>query len=91
MQALATYTHSHSLFNSSSTPVSKPLNMQRAGTRYWKVLVDKGVPSGEARELAIAIINFVYLDSPLSPHQKHLISRYYRHISTLELLSLQFC
>ena len=92
MQALATYTtNSQSLSNNTPTPATDDQNIQRMGTRCWKTLVEKGVPSGDARSLAIAIINFIYLDNHLSHHQKYLIGRYYRHLSTVELLSLQCC
>ena len=65
-------------------------HMQRMGTRCWQLLVDQGVPFKDARELAIAIIQFMYLDSSPTHAQKHLINRYHRHICDAKLSSLQF-
>lgn len=77
---------------SSSNSAGAPLmasEMQRLGTRCWRLLITKGVPSQDARELAIAIIRFIYLNIAPSHHQKNLIERYYQYISGTELLSLQ--
>ena len=68
----------------------KPINMQRMGTRCWQRLVNQGVPFKDARELAIAIVHFIYLDSTPSQAQKDLIGRYYQHICAAKLSSLQF-
>lgn len=47
MQALATHTtNSQSLSDNIFTPAAEDQNMQRMGTRCWKTLVEKGVPSG---------------------------------------------
>ncbi|MEA5465873.1 hypothetical protein [Leptothoe sp. PORK10 BA2] len=94
MPALATYTHptySQPLSKNTSAPAAEDQSIQRMGTRCWRTLVEKGVPSGDARELAIAIVNFIYVDNHLSHHQKYLVGRYYRHLSTLELSLLQNC
>lgn len=64
--------------------------MQRMGTRCWQRLINQGVPLKDARELAIAIIHFIYLDSSPSPTQKYLISRYHEHICAARLSALQF-
>ncbi|MEO0868248.1 MAG: hypothetical protein AAFY17_07320 [Cyanobacteria bacterium J06642_11] len=64
-------------------------DMQRLGTRCWQLLINKGVPSQEAREMAIAIIRFIYLNGVPSHRQQSLIARYYKHLSSTELLSLQ--
>ena len=71
-------------------PSFETANMQRMGARCWKLLINQGVPFKDARELAIAIIHFIYLKSNPSQEQKHLINRYHEHICAAELSSLQF-
>ena len=73
-----------------NTVTPQPINKQRMGTLCWQRLVNQGVPFKDARELAIAIIHFIYLDTPPSQAQKDLIDRYYQHICAAKLSSLQF-
>ncbi|NEQ50553.1 MAG: hypothetical protein F6K11_10535 [Leptolyngbya sp. SIO3F4] len=70
-------------------PTFQALDMRRMGTRCWKTLVIQGVPSEDARELAIAIIHFIYLKSQPSDHQKHLLGRYYQHVCAANISALQ--
>ena len=81
-------TYSRSLTENSVAPDFSTLDMQRMGTNYWKRLVTRGVPSADARELATAIIHFIYLNSQSSYHQRHLLGRYYQHICAANLSSL---
>lgn len=90
MQALATHVRSQSLVDKSVMPTaSKAIDMQRVGTRCWRTLITKGVPSEDARELAIAITHFIYLQSQPSHHQKHLLGRYYQHVCAANISALQ--
>ena len=64
-------------------------NLQRLGTRCWKTLVNNGVPSEHARDLAAAIMQFLYANSDPSPHQKYLIDRYCQQIRAAGLWQLE--
>ena len=85
MQALATRPQPWA----QTAPPPQPVAMQRMGTRCWKALVTTGVPSGDARVLAIAISHFIYLGHPPSPHQKELLGRYYQHVCAANIPALQ--
>ncbi|ESA32234.1 hypothetical protein N836_26965 [Leptolyngbya sp. Heron Island J] len=89
MQSLSLPTPVQPQSNSYPMPTVKAANMQRMGARCWQRLVNQGVPFKDARELAIAIIHFIYLDSSPSPTQKYLISQYHEHICAARLSSLQ--
>ena len=89
MQALALQTPLR--YAPTVVPVAEtqPAEMQRLGTRCWRALVNQGIPSQEARELAIAITHFIYLNTLPSNHQKNLINQYYQHLRATDILSLQ--
>ncbi|MEM9806128.1 MAG: hypothetical protein AAF959_12680 [Cyanobacteria bacterium P01_D01_bin.56] len=89
MQTIDLQALSQTVPSNSSGKMSVRSDMQRLGTRCWQLLITKGVPPSEARELAIAIIRFIYLNISPSHRQKSLINRYYQHLSSPELLSLQ--
>ena len=89
MQSLSLPTPVQSQSNSYPMPASKAANMQRMGARCWQRLINQGVPFKDARELAVAIIHFIYLDSSPSASQKYLISHYHEHICAARLSSLQ--
>ncbi|MEM7065207.1 MAG: hypothetical protein AAF572_18860 [Cyanobacteria bacterium P01_B01_bin.77] len=90
MQTLATKALPHHIPNNISEPFAQNLDMQRLGTRCWKTLVEKGVPSQDARELAIAVSHFIYLNTLPSEYQKSLIEQYYQQLRAADILSLQF-
>ncbi len=84
MQALTLQANAQTELNSLSAPAS--VDMRRLGTRCWKALVNKGVSSKDAREVAIAITHLIYFNNPPSQNQQSLIDRY---LSEADLLSLQ--
>lgn len=86
MQTLTIQAPLQSASNGLSAPESDTVDMQRLGTRCWKTLVNKGVPSKDAREAALAIAHFIYFNNQPSNHQKNLIDRY---LSSADLLALQ--
>lgn len=90
MQTLAVQALPNCTLNNISELPAKNLDMQRLGTRCWKTLVEKGVPSQDARELAIAVSHFMYRNTLPSNHQKSLIKQYYQQLRAADILSLQF-
>lgn len=86
MQALTIQASTQTELNSLPAPESSTVDMRRLGTRCWKALVNKGVSSKDAREVAIAITHLIYFNNPLSQNQQSLIDR---HLSETDLLSLQ--
>lgn len=92
-QALALQTPCRIPKNASVSPSvtakTSSTEMQRLGTRCWRALVNQGVPFQEARELAIAVTHFIYLNILPSNHQKSLIDQYYHHLRATDILSLQ--
>ena len=88
MQAVATRAQIWANSSTVATP-RKTADMQRIGTRCWRTLITKGVPSEDARELAIAIIHFIYLGNQPSVYQKDLLGRYYQHICAANIPALQ--
>ena len=73
----------------STTVKASSTEMQRLGTRCWRALINQGVPFQEARELAIAVTHFIYLNTVPSNHQKSLIDQYSYHLRATDILSLQ--
>ena len=88
MQSLSTISSKFQTVSDPTPPMST-VNMQRMGTRCWRLLINQGVPFNDARELAIAITHFLYHKHNPSPEQKQLISRYYQQIKAAELSSLE--
>ncbi|MEM7795188.1 MAG: hypothetical protein AAF579_12165 [Cyanobacteria bacterium P01_C01_bin.118] len=88
MQAVATRARQWAK-TSVATATHKSTDMQRMGTRCWRTLIAKGVPSEDARELAIAIVHFIYLGSQPSIRQKDLLGRYYQHVCAANIPALQ--
>ncbi len=91
MQTVVPYPYFEAPADNPTASAFKSLNMQRMGTHCWRTLVNKGVPSKDARQLAIAIINFIYLGGDPSHDQQCLIERYHQHIRNANLSPLQFC
>lgn len=89
MPALVTPALSHDTLNDTSELSANHLDMQRLGTRCWKTLVEKGVPFEDARQLAIAVSHFIYLNTLPSESQKSLIEQYYQQLHAANILSLQ--
>ncbi|MEO0351754.1 MAG: hypothetical protein AAF282_17080 [Cyanobacteria bacterium P01_A01_bin.15] len=87
MSSLSTYLPPQATLGPPSAP--EVPNLQRLGTRCWKTLVNNGVPSEHARELAAAIIHFLYANSDPSPHERHLIDRYCKQIRAAGLWQLE--
>lgn len=84
MQTLTLQTKAQTASERLSAPMS--VDMQRFGTRCWKTLINKGVSSKDARDVAIAITHLIYCNNPLSQNQQRVIDRY---LSEADLLSLQ--
>ena len=90
MQSLSLPNPARFQANNYPMPAVRASNMQRMGARCWRCLINQGVPFKDARELAIAIVHFIYLDSTPSQAQKYLIDQYQQHICAARLSSLQF-
>lgn len=71
--------HDHRTERTISTP-----KIKRIGTRYWKILVTQGVASPDARQLASAVVRYIYLNVRPSEYQERLIEHYSQQINYID-------